>query len=256
MSAPHFVLVHGVYHRAWHFNQLRAELEAVGSTVSDLDLPAAGDTSTIHVDNGLVADAAAILATIEEAAFKHDNIILLFHSYGGLAGSEAAAQLSSTAASKIKNIIYLAAFVNPAGTSMSSRTGGRLPPWSRPTEDGKFSYVPDSFDCFYHDVEPALAKEAHDRLVRQATSIFHTPTKYQGWELFPTTYIFCTDDRALPLRIQKGFFDKMTEEQVNGWRFETIQSSHSPYLSKPTELAKLLAQIAENALEIDSTTKL
>ena len=243
MSKSHFVLVHGAYHRAWHLSHLKAELQAFGYTVSDVDLPAAGETCDQHVNDGLVADTAAVLAAVEEAASKHDNIALVFHSYGGVPGGEAAAQLSPTAASKVKHMIYLAAFVLRAGNAATTRSGGKTAPWSTRTEDNKFVYVPDPVAPFYHDVEPGLAKEAAARVTRHAASSFNTPTKAQGWELFPTTYIFCKEDRAMPIAVQKVWFDLLTDEERKGWRFETLDCGHSPFLSKPAECAKLLAKI-------------
>jgi hypothetical protein len=52
----------------------------------------------------------------------------VFHSYGGVAGSEALAQLSLTAANKINRVVFLASFVVERGTTVEEMMGIKLPP--------------------------------------------------------------------------------------------------------------------------------
>ncbi|CAK3946011.1 Hypothetical predicted protein [Lecanosticta acicola] len=246
MHDLHFVLVHGLAHRGWHLHFLQEELQRAGYTCSTLNLPAAGDTSDDHDTGGLTADAAAVREAIEQAARTHDKIVPVFHSYGGVCGSEGIAQLSPESKAKIHHLVYLAAVILPAGSSVNSYFGGRRAAWTANSENGKTTYVPDPIPVFYHDLEPpALAEEAAARLVVHAGSSFKEATKHGGWRLFPKkTYVHCLDDRALPMETQRGFFEKMSENERAGWQFAEMEGSHSPYLTKPAETAKLLEKIA------------
>lgn len=219
---------------------LKTQLERAGYTTSDVELPGAGATAPNYPTGGLAADVSAIKSALESAASEHDLLVPVFHSYGGVCGSEAVAELSELSKQKIHRIIYLAALIVPAGDALTTHSNGKLAPWGRETHEGRIAYVPDPTSCFYHDVPADRAKEASARCVPHATSCFHEETKHGGWTLFPRTYVFCKDDRAVSVEIQRTFFEHMTEEERSGWDFEEVDASHSPFLSKPEETAQLI----------------
>jgi pimeloyl-ACP methyl ester carboxylesterase len=126
MSKPHIVLVHGAFHRAWHFHLLQRCLEDAGYRVSAPDLPSTKDDTLER--GALAADAAVIRNVIEEAATASDSILPVFHSYGGVAGSGAVAQLSPYTAKKITRLVFLASFVVQCGSSVEELIGYTLPP--------------------------------------------------------------------------------------------------------------------------------
>lgn len=248
MAKPHVLLIHGAWHRAWHLQFLQAELESAGYEVSSIDLPAGGEHAP--TTGGLAADTEAIKNLIEEVASTSDSIMPVLHSYAGVPGSEAVAELSQETAKKIKHIVYLAAFAIPAGEGLSTPSGGHLIPEVKLSDDNIWATVPDPTWLFYHDVDPELAKEASGHLVRYSRSAFDQHTKHCGWKLFPKTYIFCTEDRPVPMALMQKVFAAMSDEDRAGWEFETIEGSHSPFLAKPKECAELIRKIAGEELSL------
>src|SRR5260370_38629332 len=71
----HFVLVHGAYHGAWCWDDLRAELERGGHSSSAVDLP------TEDPDAGAERYVDEILHAIPRQA---DPVVMVGHSLGGL----------------------------------------------------------------------------------------------------------------------------------------------------------------------------
>lgn len=55
----------------------------------------------------------------------------------------------------------------------------------------------------------------------------------------PKTYIICEMDQGLPASLQERLV-----ETVPGFQVARIWASHSPFLSKPSECAELIAKIA------------
>jgi hypothetical protein len=56
-------------------------------------------------------------------------------------------------------------------------------------------------------------------------------------------YIRCTDDRAIPITGQNFMIAEMDRAMGNGTTTHSLASSHSPFYSRPGELAELLARI-------------
>ena len=128
MPKVDIILVHGAYHQPWHLFQLRERLEEVGYTVRIPRLPCASDSPPA---TGMAADVDAIKDAIEAAAEMADAIVLLFHSYGGIPGSEAVAEVSEEAKKKIIHLVYLAAFLIDQGQALTTPSGGKTAPWSQ-----------------------------------------------------------------------------------------------------------------------------
>lgn len=241
MSKPHFILIHGAYHRAWHLHLLKSELEKTGHSVTTIDLPS-GNEDAPQV-NAMSADTEAIKSVLETAASQSSSIVPVFHSYAGIPGSEAVAELSESAKKKVLRLIYLAAILIPQGTALTTGSGGKTAAWSAVMPDGKFVYVPEPIPTFYHDVEPLLAQEAASRCVKNSRSAFAGVTKHAGWEDFPCTYVLCKDDRTVPPAVCRKMFERLGEQERKTWTLEEIEGGHSPFLSRPGELARLLRRV-------------
>ena len=67
-----------------------------------------------------------------------------------------------------------------------------------------------------------------------------TPISYTAYMRHPVTYLFCENDQAVPLQVQK------TMVASNGPHFqtETCASGHSPFLSMPETVLKIVEKIA------------
>ncbi len=186
-----------------------------------VDLPSAGRQS------GVQDDARTIRAELESI---DGPTVVVAHSYGGIPVTQATAE-----AGNVAHIVYLAAFQLDIGESLLSFSGAPVP-----DQPGDLEAVPeDPVALFYGDVARPEAEEAAKRLVPQSTRSFADAVTQAGWHTVPSTYIVCESDQALPAQIQ----EKLAARADTVHR---IASGHSPFLSKPVELAALLAAIGDS----------
>ncbi|KAJ8766634.1 hypothetical protein K2173_001154 [Erythroxylum novogranatense] len=90
-SAPskHFVLVHGACHGAWSWFKLVPLLKSSGHNVTALDLGASGVDPRQAMDLRSISDYFQPLRHFMASLPHHERVILVGHSYGGLAISQA-----------------------------------------------------------------------------------------------------------------------------------------------------------------------
>lgn len=133
-SKPIIVLTPGAWHSPEHFQDLRDELHARGWETRGVRHQSVGSEPPTK---GLYDDAAATGAVLQELADQGQQIVLVAHSYGGLAAAEGVKGFGfkqRAAEGKPGGVIifvYLAAFVGQKGQSILSMTGDVYPPWNR-----------------------------------------------------------------------------------------------------------------------------
>jgi pimeloyl-ACP methyl ester carboxylesterase len=218
-ARPTLLLVHGAWHGSWCWELLVPELAARGWTTATVDLPSAsGDEKA-----GMYDDARVIR---EELDRIEGPVLLLAHSYGGIPATEAAA-----AASNVTQLVYLAAHMIDRGESLISAIGGA---WY-PPETTVLPPLPPSM--FYADVPRDEADRAAARLMPQSARSFSEELTEAAWKTIPSTYILCEEDRSL-----SADFQEKVSPRANA--VHRIATSHSPFLSRPAELADLIGTIA------------
>jgi pimeloyl-ACP methyl ester carboxylesterase len=230
MTAMHFVLVHGAYHGAWCWDLLRRDLEADGHSTSAVDLP--------NEDPGAGAERYAdeILAVVPKTPA---GIVLVGHSLAGLTIPIVAARTNTRMA------IYLCALLPVPGLSFDAQhadldTGFR--PSKRPVEnaDGSVSWpARGAVEIFYQDCDPQTAAASARQLRPQQWRITQEVTPLRAWPAVRSAYIMCADDRAIP----RMYSTHAARQQL---RVEAIEmpGGHSPFLSRPKELAAQLSSLA------------
>ncbi len=223
-----FLLVHGSWHGPWCFGPLVTALSERGRTAVAVDLPSVGD------DPAALGGYADDAATITEAAAAIDGpVVVVAHSYGGAATAEA------SFGAHVERLIYLGAFMPDTGRSyVSYLPPGPPPPYVGLRDDGTF-VVPDgqAIGHFYADCTPDVAAWAESRLRPQSQQVMAPVVTQASWRSTPTTYVVLTEDRAIPPELQREFAtsaDSMAE----------FAASHSPFLSRTSDLADLLVEIA------------
>jgi pimeloyl-ACP methyl ester carboxylesterase len=230
MAAMHFVLVHGAYHGAWCWDLLRNELEAEGHATSAVDLP------TEDPEAGAERYADEVLAAAPKTS---DGIVLVGHSLAGLTIPVVAAR------TKMRMAIYLCALLPVPGLSFDDQHatfGTGFTPSERPVEnpDGSASWPErGAIEMFYQDCDPDVAIVAARKLRPQQWRVTQELTPMREWPAAPAAYIMCTDDRA----VSPAYSSRAAREQL---RVDAIEMSggHSPFLSRPKELAAQLVSLA------------
>jgi pimeloyl-ACP methyl ester carboxylesterase len=235
--SPTFLLVHGGCHRAACWNRLLPELAALGRAAVAIDLPGHGrdperDPIPKTLDDGIAALVAA-------AGRVDGRVVLVGHSLGGMAISGAAEQLTD----RVARLVYLTAVVPRDGESAAAF--GALPGFnasvgSEILADGLRIAVKPALarQFFYADCDEAVATAAEAALVPTDLGYLKTPVTLSAARFgrLPKTYIVCGRDQAIEPRAQRT----LTAVQ-SGTEVREIDASHSAFLSKPAELAALLA---------------
>ena len=231
-----FLLIHGSCHGAWCWDDLIAHLAALGHDAIAIDLPSHGADTTPIGDVTLDLYARAIIAAI------HEPVIVVGHSMAGYPITAAA----NLAPDKISALIYLCAYVPFANKTLGDM---RRMAQSQPLLEAiqinpdkvSFSINPAmAADKFYHDVDPDRAAWAVNQLGAQPIKPQETPLART--HSVPSHYIRCLDDQTIPSAMQVTMSSDWPPDTIH-----EMHTSHSPFLSDPSALAKILSAIAQGA---------
>ena len=238
-----FLFVHGGFHAAWCWDRTIEELQATGHDGVAVDLPG----------HGALVDQESTLANRRDAivALMEPGDVLVGHSGGGFDATLAA----DARPDLVSHIVYLAAALLREGRTypeaMAMRDAGdeleegfdgdvgEMLSYLHFDEDSAMTFA--DFDgawkYFYHDCDEETARWAFDRLGPERfgdTTV--TPVSVaKFWDAdLPRSYILCLQDRSMPRWLADTVTRRLGVEQL------TIDASHSPFLSRPRELAELL----------------
>jgi pimeloyl-ACP methyl ester carboxylesterase len=224
-----FVLVHGGLHGGSCWDLLRPELEKAGHRSFAMDLP-------IDQPGKLMDDyaEAAVAAVAGKAA---DDAYLVGHSMGGMVIPRMLAQRPRS------RLIFLCAGF--AQTNEEERLEGLTAitgdffGWLITDEQGRVTMAKeDAIKAFYHDVPPDIADRAYAGLRPQWAEGFSRVGSIAPYADHVAHVICTTDDRIIdPARHRR-----MSEARFGITPIE-MPGSHSPFLSRPAELAAVLDRI-------------
>lgn len=234
-----FILIHGGAHGGWCWERLVPELEKLGHDVLAPDLPGMGDDPTLVAEATLAgwADFVAGLARRQGG-----RTILVGHSRGGPVISEAA----EADPASVLGLVYLSALLLPHGKAAMDLFDASTSPvmeGARLSEDQSAMIIdPDAARrVFYNSASDEDARRAASRLCPDPVAVNLTPSTVSAerWGRLPRAFIECTEDRALPLALQREMQAALPCDPVI-----TLESDHSPFLSIPDALAEALDRIA------------
>jgi pimeloyl-ACP methyl ester carboxylesterase len=83
-----------------------------------------------------------------------------------------------------------------------------------------------------------VATWASSRLRPQCYQVIGEPSPLEAWPTVPSSYIVCRDDRAL----NPAWGRQAAQERLGTTAIE-IDGGHSPFLTRPEELARIIASI-------------
>ena len=225
------VLVHGAFHGAWCWDLLAPELERLGHRIVTVDLPI--------WDPALGTSDYADVVVKASASAGLDKPVVVGHSMGGLVIPLVAARRP------VRRLVFLAGLLPDPGRSLAEQRAvepidGQVPigasEWTDLGDDVWMIGPKTATELFFHDAPPRTAAWAVDRLRPQAYRYMHEPTPLAKWPKTPRSYIVCRADRAVnPVWARVAARERLGVEPLE------IDGSHSPFLSRPAELAKLLA---------------
>jgi len=280
-----FVLIHGGWHNHSTWDRVTPILTASGFAALTLDLPGAGvnaiaptsldlrpfDPAAFAAEPSLMAGVTqdertqAVVALVKEAASLSDGkVVLVGHSAGGMTISAVAEQVPDL----LLAVVYLAGFMVPNGMpllamlqheSLSSALSpglfvgdpaaiGATRIHAGSTDEAYRSLLKASF---YSDVsESDFAYAASQLHCDESNAGALTPSEITPGRFgtVPRHYIRCTQDRAVPVTGQDHMIATVDGAIGGKTTTHTLESSHSPFLSQPAALSKILIDICLQSL--------
>ncbi len=215
-----FGLVHGGAHGAWCWERVQEELAALGHRGIAADLPCEDD------DAGAAEYADVV---VESLAAVDEPVVLVAHSLGGLTIPIVASRRPAA------RMIFLSALLPVPGKSLREQQETE-PEMSFPYTGGPAGLR----NRFYHRARPEDADRAMRLMRRQSLTPFTEITPLERWPDVPSSYVLATEDRAC----NPEWSRRVARERLGVEAIELEGSDHSPFLSRPRELAGLLAELA------------
>lgn len=233
-----FVLVHSAWLGAWQWEQTAKTLKENGHTVITPDLPGHGSDSTLPAEITM-KDYVKTLTDILDK--QSQPVVLVGHSFNGITVS----RVAELRPKKVKNLIYVTAFLLPNGGSffkaVAGVEGSKAVENFYLSEDQTYALVKEEElqNAFAHDIPVEVFESAKPYIVPEPSA----PLSYEleitdeNFGSIPKYYIECTEDRAIPLEVQRAMYAGQVEKVFS------LESSHTPNFSQPQKLAKILMEI-------------
>ncbi|KAH7374185.1 Alpha/beta hydrolase fold-1 [Cadophora sp. MPI-SDFR-AT-0126] len=243
---PTIVFLPGAWHLPAGFDVTRELLQNLGYPTEAIAHPSIGAEPPTKT---LEDDTAHTRAVIEKLADAGKKIVVVTHSYGGVVGSCAVEDMgfaTRKAAGKkggVINVVYMSAFALPKGVSLMDTLGEGPLPWM--TIKDNYVTINDPKELFYHDISPSEQEKWIAQLTHTSLAPFSGKSTYEPWHHIPCTYIYCEDDKSIPLSMQQEFAKSMGE----GITTFGIKASHSPFLSVPEKLVEGIEVAVKAGLE-------
>ena len=207
-----FAIVHGAGDVGWSWHLVAAALEAKGHTAIAPDLPTEDESK----------DLTDWASTVVNALPSTSDVVVVGHSFGGLTAPLVAAQIQASALVLV--------------TAMLPKPGETPGAWWE-----KAGYTDSGLeDQFWHDVPPDLAEESQKRERDMSENAMSKPWPLPAMPDVPTHFILCTEDRFFT----PEFMRRVVADRLPGVEPVELASGHCAQLSKPNELAELLASYA------------
>ncbi len=228
-----FLVCHGAWSAGWAWKKMHPLMIAAGHRLFTPSYTGLGERE--HLANpsiDLETHITDILNVIKYEDLR--DVALIGHSYGGMV----ATGVADRARDRIKQLIYLDAFVPDDGQSLLDLNEPARPRMRELAKDGDGWRVPPNPTP--PDTPPAELAWLAERRVDMPIKCFEMKLKLHGGKLtLPRSYIYAT--RITPADTF-GPFAKRTRSEP-GWRYFEIDASHSPHVTAPGALMALLQKI-------------
>lgn len=280
-AKPAFVLVHGAWHGARSWDKVVPLLESAGHSAIALDLPGSGALAKLPAsflmkpfdaaafatepspNAGVTQEertAAAVEAVRKAAATSNGGVVLVGHSLGGITASAVAEAVPEL----LRAVVYLTAFMLPPGMPAiamiqhESMAAALVPGlfMADPADVGALRiHVRNEDPVYGRQLHAAFFGDVEDREYDAFRATLHpdepaqvalvpSPVTSARFGTVPRHYIHCDGDRAITPAGQALMVQMVDGALGSRTVAHRLSSSHSPFLSRPVELADLLAAVA------------
>lgn len=220
MAESSIILVHGSFFSSWTWIPVIEQLDLHDVHVVAIDLPLTS-----------LADDAGVLRTAVTEASKAGPVTVVCHSYTGIT--------AAVGGHDAQHIVHIAARMPAIGESQSELNKD----WGNPefrscfkfAEDGTMSLT-DGADAYLFNRSPrSLTQYAMDNRRSMKSEIPSSPIENPAWKSMKSSYLICTDDKAVRLEQQR------VRAQWADYSLE-IDCDHSPFFSAPKQTADFILE--------------
>ena len=236
-----YVLVHGAWQAPYVWDAVRDDLLKEGNKVIVVELPGHGNdkapTHTLSLDvycNKVIQAISAV----------NEKVILVAHSMGGMVITAVAEKVPA----KISKLVYVGAFLPASGQALidlsmsdpGSKLGNSL---VQSADQLTLDVKADSLTyLFINDGAPAVKQQVIDNYRAEPAIPFTNKVTLtnEGFGTVSKVYIKTLQDIVVSPDLQDRMIAAAGITTVY-----TVNTSHSPFLSQPHEVSKLLLSIAK-----------
>jgi pimeloyl-ACP methyl ester carboxylesterase len=221
-----FCLVHGSTQNASCWDLLMSELEKRGHEVARVNLP----TNEPEASATRYADVIAQAIPADRC-----DAVVVAHSASGLFLPLVPERR------RVRRLVFLAAVIPQIGKSLLEQVNSDRsmvnPEWigKDPTKDEEIARKFLFHDCFPERTDWALGT----RSLMFARQAMLEVCPLRAWPDVPSSYVVCADDRT----IQPDWSRRAARERLGIEPIE-LPGGHCPHVSRPRELAEVLAALA------------
>lgn len=243
LTKPTIVLLQGTFQPPGVYHNFAKLIESRGFSVVQPSYPSlTGQDEPDFATKTLADDVQVVETAIKDLVDgEGKTVLVVMHSYGGLVGAEAVPETLTLKSRKerglpggVASLFYFAAFVMPMGQSIATAVGDSP---DHDHWDGRFK-MRDPLSTMYNDLPAEEAAYWSDRVIPQSNAVKDTVVNVCAYTYLPSTYVVCTEDKAVPSQVQEMF------AQLAGAKVKKINSGHSAMLTKPDELIALVEEAA------------
>ncbi len=226
------VLAHGGWSSAWAWKKVRPLMAAAGHQFFTPTYTGLGERAHLaSPSNDLETHIEDVLGVLKFEDLR--EVMLIGHSYGGMV----ATGVADRAGDRVARLIYLDAFVPTNGQALTDL----VPPAERERLLGSVQ-TGDGWRVTPNPTPPDTLPEDLEWITKfrmpQSVKCFTQPLRLQAKVDVPRVFIHCTryaDKKPF------GQFANLAKDRP-GWQFYELDASHSPNITAPTALMKVLTQ--------------
>lgn len=222
-----FALIHGSGDGGDAWGLVRRALRDLGHAAVAPDLPT--DRGDATWDD--------CVESVVQAVGQVEDLVVVGHSSGGFVVPLVADRLGASLQ------VFIAGMVPRPGETAEewfADVGWSESVAELAAEDGGRTGSPGPMVGFFHDVPPALATQALAGERSTSPHLGGTPWPLPALPPIPARYVVTTRDRFIPPPVQR----RVASRRLGITRPDEIHAGHCPNLSRPDELAGLLAGLA------------
>lgn len=241
-----YVFVHGAWLSAKCWEKVLPLIEAAGYKPVAVDYPGHGKNRDIPIEDQSMETYTRYLVRL--LSEQEEPVILVGHSMGGMSISQASSRIPE----KVKKLVYVTAFLPKSGQSCDGLENGIKPTDWRgmakqgigvtldETETVSVMHEDTALALLYNDIPAEEGKEYIKELGKETLNAQYMAVELgEAFARIPKAYVRCSLDTIIPPELQDKMLSDTPCEEVF-----TIESGHSPYHSKPRELAEVLLKLA------------